>query len=125
MITGTVNTYQEAVIHLILHGLRGEEWEIEAVVDTGFTGSLSLPPSLITGLKLPYLRRGRAILADGSVSDFDVYEGTVIWDGQLRQVIIDAVDTDPLVGMRLLRGYELTIQVIDGGNVSIQALSPP
>jgi hypothetical protein len=37
-------------------------------------------------------------------------------------VEIDAADTDPLVGMGLLYGYEVRIQAIDGGVVTIEAL---
>ncbi|ETX07716.1 hypothetical protein [Candidatus Entotheonella palauensis] len=32
----------------------------------------------------------------------------------------DAVDTTPLVGMSLLDGYDLYVQVVDGGHVVIQ-----
>jgi hypothetical protein len=37
-------------------------------------------------------------------------------------VEIDAADTDPLVGMGLLYGYEVRIQAIEGGAVTIEAL---
>ena len=37
-----------------------------------------------------------------------------------RAVAIDVVDTDPLLGMALLYGQELTIQVIEGGAVSVR-----
>jgi len=46
---------------------------------------------------------------------------TVLWDGQHRYVEADAVDTMPLVGMSLLEGYDLHIQVAEGGRVVIQA----
>ncbi|ETW96509.1 MAG: hypothetical protein ETSY1_26340 [Candidatus Entotheonella factor] len=66
---------------------------------------------------------GRALLADGTESLFDIYEATIVWDGALRRLAVDAAETDPLVGMSLLYGYELTIQVQEGGRVIIQALS--
>jgi hypothetical protein len=56
---------------------------------------------------------GRALLADGTTSLFDIYEATVLWDGALRRVAVDAADIDPLVGMCLLDGYELTVQVFE------------
>ena len=65
--------------------------------------------------------RGRALLANGSEELFDIYGVTVPWDGQQRYVEADAVDTMPLVGMSLLDGYDLHIQVADGGHVVIQA----
>jgi clan AA aspartic protease len=81
MITGVVNAYREAIIRLTIRGPEGQEQEIAGVVDTGFNGSLTLRPALIVALGLPFRRRGRALLADGSESLFDVHEASVIWDG--------------------------------------------
>jgi predicted aspartyl protease len=81
-----------------------------------------LPPNLIASLGLDWRSSGRGILADGSECLFDVYAGTVIWDGQDRAILIDEADTDPLVGMALLSGYELTIENRPNGSVSIKRL---
>jgi predicted aspartyl protease len=54
---------------------------------------------------------------------FDVYEVSVIWDGQVKTIEVNASETDPLVGMGLLEGYELKIHGFAGGAVSITALS--
>ena len=62
MITGSVNAFREAVVHLSVRGPQARE-EVEAVADT-----------------------------------------------------------DPLVGMALLDGHELTVQVVNEGRVSIRAL---
>ena len=121
MITGIVNPDYEAVIHLLVQGPAGQEREINAVIDTGFNGFLTLPPILITALGLTRLSRGRAILANGAEDIFDIYGVTVLWDGQPRYIETGAVDTTPLVGMALLNGYDLHIQVMDGGRVAIQA----
>lgn len=123
MITGFVTPYLEAIIRLTVRGSAGQEVEIEAVVDTGFNGSLTLPRALITMLDLAWRRRGRAILADGSESIFDILEAIILWNGQARRVAVDAADTEPLVGMFLLSGCKLTIEAIDGGKVTIQELT--
>jgi clan AA aspartic protease len=96
---------------------------VETVIDTGFTGSVTLPLSLITSLGLPRAGWGKAILADGSRIAFDLYEATVIWDGQPRRVFAHEAPS-PLIGMKLLHGSELRIQVIDGGDVTIAPLTP-
>ena len=75
-------------------------------------------------LELAWRERGRALLADGRESVFDIYEGTVLWDGQARRIPVHEVETIPLVGMSMLQGYELTVQVQPGGNVIIKPLSP-
>ncbi len=99
MITGVVSAYLEALVRLTVRSPGGQEQEIETVIDTGFDGTLSLPPTLIAALGLPWRRRGRALLADGRESLFDMYEATIVWDGTPRRIAVDAADTDPLLGM--------------------------
>ena len=122
MITGQVTVYREAVISLSVQGPEGQSREIDAVIDTGFNGFLTLPASLIQELGLVWRRRGRAMLADGSDSLFDIYEAIVTWDDRPRRIAVDEVNSDPLIGMSLLYGYELTVQVVDGGSVVINPL---
>jgi predicted aspartyl protease len=62
MIVGAVNAWREAVIRLPLRGPRGQEQEIELVLDTGFSGSLTLPPALIavfTAIPITWRRNPR------------------------------------------------------------------
>ena len=82
-----------------------------------------LPSSLVVRLGLTWRQRGRALLADGRESVFDIYEATVNWDGEARRIHVDEAETAPLVGMSLLEGYELTLQAKPGGNVTIRAVS--
>lgn len=73
MIIGIVNHHLEAIINLVVVGPLEQEREIEAVIDTGFSSYLSLPPVIISMLGLPFRMRDRAILADGKESIFDIY----------------------------------------------------
>ena len=123
MITGIVSADYEAIIRLEVQGPTGQEREVDAVVDTGFNGFLTLPPRLVTTLGLTRRRRGRAILANGSEDIFDIYGVTVLWDGQPRYIETGAVDTTPLVGMALLAGYDLHVQVAIGGHIAIETPS--
>lgn len=119
MVRGVVNEHLEAVIRLTVRGPEGIAREIEAVVDTGYDGSLTLPAKRIAALGLAWQRRGRAPLADGSESIFEIYNAEVCWDGEEKPVTVDAAETTPLVGMRLLRGYTLQVEVVEGGAVMI------
>jgi clan AA aspartic protease len=119
MMIGIVNAAREATLRLSVSGPSGQSHDIEAVIDTGFSGSLTLPPSLISALGLPWLCRQQGLLADGSIHIFDVYVATVLWDGQPRQVEVESVDAAPLLGMDLLQGCELRVHVIPGGSVAI------
>ena len=122
MITGVVNANREAIIRLVVTGPSGQQQDTEAIIDTGFTGFLTLPPARVTSLGLSWLSRQPGILADGSVDIFDVYVATVMWDGQPRTVEVEAADTEPLVGMSLLDRHSLRIDVLRGGVVTVSAL---
>ncbi|WP_414620860.1 clan AA aspartic protease [Calothrix sp. CCY 0018] len=122
MIIGKVNADYEPIIRIAICDSQGKVHERDAVIDTGFDGWLCLPPDFIALLGLNWKRRGRALLADGSESIFDIYEATVVWDEQFLTIPIDEADSDPLVGMSLMEGYELKIQVIDGGIVKLMKL---
>lgn len=121
MITGVVQA-AEGRIRLKVKGRWGREQEIEAVIDTGYTASLTLPPAVIQALGLRWQTVDRFQLADGSLCVFDVYEAKVEWDGKVRQILVDEADAEPLVGMRLLKGHELKMQVRHRGKITIKRL---
>lgn len=122
MISGIVNTQLEAVIQLDILGEKQQRQSIQAIIDTGYTGFLTLPYSIISTLNLTWYMQQEGLLGDGSLRMFNVYEASVIWAGQVRMIEVNESETDPLVGMGLLEGYELKIQATDGGLVTITAL---
>ena len=95
---------------------------IQAVIDTGYNGFLTLPFETISFLDLPWTDVQRVNLADGSSQLCDVYEGRVIWNGQSIAVEIEAAETQPLVGMEMMEGHGLHIEVFEDGLVSIESL---
>jgi len=106
-------------------GANGQKLDIDAVIDTGFTGNLTLPPALITALGLSFHSRQQVILGDGQAYALNVHTGAAEWDGQPRRIEIDSADTTPLVGMAMMYGYKLTIEDVDGGSVTIELLPTP
>lgn len=123
MISGVVNAEFEPIIPLSIRRSDGKVFTQDTIVDTGFNGWLSLPPDLTTYLNLTWKRRGRAILGDGSECVFDVYETVVVWDGILLTIPVDEADSEPLVGMSLMEGYQLTVQIFEGGQVELRKVS--
>jgi clan AA aspartic protease len=117
-----MNAQREAIVRLVIVGPGGQTRQIEAVLDTGYTGSLTLPSAVVSDLQLPFRGRGNVVLGDGSESEFDIHEATVNWAGERRLIAIDVAETDPLLGAGLLLGNELTVQVIAGGTVALQRL---
>ena len=63
------------------------------------------------------------MLADGSIQVFDVHMVDVEWDGQARMVEADVAEGAPLLGMNLLLGYRLQIEVKSGGPLIVAAIS--
>jgi len=122
MMMGSVNSRREAVIQFVVLGENHQRQAIKAVIDTGYTGFLTLPSAIISKLGLTWYMQEEGILGDGSLCMFNVFEATVIWDGQIKSIEINESETDPLVGMGLLDGYELNIQGFAGGLVTIKPL---
>jgi predicted aspartyl protease len=65
------------------------------------------------------------MLADGTIVDCHVYEGTVLWEGQERTIAVHTAEGTPLIGMSLLFDHLLTMKVVDDGGVSIEPLPTP
>ncbi len=97
---------------------------VDAIVDTGFTGFLTLPLAVVRSLALPLLGSTPVVLADGSAAVLEVYEAFVVWHGSPRPVECLVAEGAPLLGMTLLRGSELRIQVVEGGAVGITESNP-
>ena len=116
-----VNSAYEPVVTLTVRGPSGRTGEIAAVVDTGFTGFLTVTPALAAELGLDFRGTSRATLADGSEVTLPAYGIAVLWDGRERYVEADAADATPLVGMRMLDRHNLNIEVGRGGRVVIEA----
>lgn len=123
MITGFVTSNREAVIRIVVRGSRSQETQVEAVIDTGFNGFLTLPSPFIANLALPFAGTTRATLGDGSEAHLDVFEATILWDNQERDLVVFAAEGAALVGMSMLSGYRVTLEIEDGGAVTIEALS--
>ena len=121
MIQGAVNAALEAVLPLTVQGTAGRAQEVEAVIDTGFSGFLTLPSALVGVLGLAFDGVGWAVLADGTETRFDVYDATLLWDGRQRRIYVYATETTPLAGMRLLEGHDLHVEVESGGRVVVEA----
>ncbi len=120
---GIVTAANEAVLDVNVAGpLENRRERVEAVVDTGFTGHLTLRPETVERLALPVVGSAESILADGSTTIEDVCLARVVWHGMLRPVRALVADAVPLLGMSLLRGSELRIRVVGGGDVGIEEL---
>lgn len=89
--------------------LRGRQYEVEALLDTGFNGHVALPPQLIpTGARPDGYVDGE--LADGSVVDLACYRGGVaVGEQVLVPAVVVAMGTEPLVGRAVTDNFTVIL----------------
>ena len=95
---------------------------MEFVLDTGFTGYLTLPPGSIRQLQLQVVGQRTFELANGDLFDFQVYIASVSWHGRPSDVLVLESDSAPLLGMTLLWGSRVTVDAYAGGQVTIEKI---
>ncbi len=95
---------------------------IEFIVDTGFTGLLTLPPDAVTALGLPFLHKIPAQLADGSFVEVAIHAATIVWRDVEAEARVLATGERPLLGTALLDGSELLAQFREEGLVTVEDL---
>ncbi len=94
MIQGLVNQSCEAILPIVVKNNTTTQL-VDAVIDTGFSGFLTLSSDIISALGLSWEGRDVATLGDGTSCTFEVYIAEVIWDGQYREVYINESETVP------------------------------
>ena len=122
MITGKVLGSGEAVITVVVRRPGGQMARIQAMVDTGFNDELTLPAWVIQKLGLVFDHESSYTLADGMKSVTRIFGGEVEWHGAWREIQVAEIESDPLVGMVMLRGSHLGIDVVEEGRVEIRPM---
>jgi predicted aspartyl protease len=121
-VNGEVTPDREAVLRVTIRGPGGLELETDAILDTGFTDYFSIESSQIAALGLPHRGTMQFELANGTLVPLEIHRGEILWNGQWRSMLVTAAGGAPLIGMSLLAGSRVTLNVIDGGPVTIEPL---
>lgn len=124
MIRGRVSQALDPLITIEVRDVDGGLELLEVVLDTGFTGHLTLPSDAIQRLGLTYGGRRTVILASGEMTGLDAYTAVVSWEGQHRDVLVLESISESLAGMSLLQGSRVTLDVWVGGEVLVEQSSP-
>ncbi len=104
-IAGRVNEHLEALV--TVHFLAGRE--VECLLDTGFSGSLVLPASLVTQLGLPVFGHETNLRTIGGRSmSADLALAQINWLGEVRSVVV-IVEEEFLIGTQLLDDARLIV----------------
>lgn len=124
MIKGKVKKNQQVLLPIDVMDGEGRPRSLEVILDTGFTGYLTLPPESIRQMGLTFIGQRTFELANGELFEFAAYLAMVSWHGRLRDVLVLQSDSVPLLGMSLLWGSRVTVNALDEGEVIVEALPP-
>lgn len=84
--------------------------EIEALIDTGFNGSLMLPLDEVQKNNLKRVGKAQYTMADGTVSESSVFIAEIEWfKGKKKVPVVSSASEFPLIGMELLYHTKLTL----------------
>ena len=119
--TGTVQN-RHALLPVIFLLPGKPELSLEFVIDTGFTGELTLPPAAVAALGLPYSHTNVIRLADNSPLDVAVHTVNIRWEGSDRLVRVLATGRRPLLGTALLDEHDLYARFREGGPLTVDAI---
>ncbi len=119
---GSVMPNGEAIIEVRLRGPRGQLTTARVAIDTGFTGTLVIDRKDARDLQLESRENGSYTLADGSTVAAPRFAVDVEWMGAWLPVMAVCMDGGRLLGMRLLEGCRLEMEVVAGGAVEIAPL---
>ncbi len=89
--------------------------ELDAWIDTGFTGDLVLPKAIVSVLQLPQSGTTGAELGDGSTVILNTYTCWIDWFEAERQLEVVANNGQiALLGVGLLRDHRLVVDYAAG-----------
>ncbi len=87
----------------------GKQALAEFTIDTGYSGTFTLPLADCLALGLLYTGSKRTTLADGSQIRLGIYQIAVIWNDKEQDFEILAVGEERLLGTQFLEGYKLCL----------------
>ncbi len=103
MIRGAFNERLQPMVAVEIADGDGQYHPVEALLDTGFSGHLTLPPYEVARLGLTYVDRTPLTLAGDQQLHASVYEGLVKWLGQPVRAYVIAMDGPPCSACPCLR----------------------
>jgi predicted aspartyl protease len=107
MLSGTIDRSGQIYIPIDLITAYGDRRTLDALLDTGFTGSLAISRALAHALGWQLHGYVEAALASGSAS-LAVFIGEAIFDGQQRVArAVEISSDDVIIGLMLLQDKRL------------------
>ena len=119
----TVNIL-EARISVAVAGPSMEFREVEAVIDTGFSGWLTLPAAAVREMNLPAYRIQQMRIANNRTILMTTFRAVAQWQGRQIDILVYQTENPrPLLGTAMLEHCRLTVDMQEGGPVSVTPLA--
>lgn len=122
MFRGRVSPLLEPLVPLEVLDTGRQIHTIEAILDTGFDGSLCLPGQVIRRIGYPLYDDFASTLANSQEVILSGYEGQIMWHGRRRTVLVLESEDQALLGMNLLWRNQILIGAYANGPVTIEEL---
>jgi predicted aspartyl protease len=120
MLQGIVDVLGRPRVTVAVRGSYGTA-HFEAIVDTAFTGTFSLPLSEIQRLGLLRHSSRMSVFADGRAGVIYTYWSEIEWVGSwMNTEVWESGVSEAIVGAGLLRGYELIVNYGPAQSVEIR-----
>ena len=114
----------EARITVAVAGPSLEFWEVEVVIDTGFSGWLTLPEVAVRELNLRLYQNRQVRIANDQVIWMPTFEAVAQWQGrQIGILVYQTENPRPLLGTAMLEHCRLTVDMQEGGPVAVTPLA--
>ncbi len=123
-IEGRCNTALELILELHVINDQQQAILVDAVIDTGFSGAVSVPKAVVDQLNLVFARRVVGNLADGSTTLVELYFARLLCGERLVDTEIAAAGTQALIGVQFLAGQRLTADFVLDGSVKLVPIPP-
>ena len=109
---------------LDIAGPKGDQEHVTALVDTGFTEWLTLPPETIEQLGLNRVSEETLTFGNLTRQAIDVYEVHIFWISEWFTVLAHELPGEPAIGMELLRGHRLEFDALRDADVDVEPVIP-
>ena len=93
---------------------------MEALLDSGFNGTVSLPEDEVEKLGLPLVSERSVTLADGNDARVKVHVGNVRFAARWYRCPVLATGDVPTIGMHLMQGMKVCFEASEGGAIEIE-----
>ncbi len=120
MMLGEISDKAVPILVLEAKSERGPSRFVSFVVDTGFTGMLSVPTAEFEKLRIGPVDIGPYELANEQRGAARRSFAKVVWHGCDETVEIMELAGVPLLGMSMLHGSTLYVDAVEGGRVEIK-----